>query len=156
MSLFKVKIGRSDRDISAFESIARARSYFLYRRKPDGVWYAGFRIEGERHYKRLSTRARDRAEADRFVRSHLALTAEVDVDISAFGVERMIERARLRAKKKKLPFALNASCVRAALAHFAFLPMRPLVFISRHPQASHTSARTTPARWGTLRLRLLA
>lgn len=115
MTLFKVKVGEEVRAPSAFESVARAKSYFLYQREPDGIWYAGFRMEGERQYKRLSTRTRDRDEAERFVQGHLALTAKVDVDISGFGVERMVERARLRAKKKKLPFDLNVAAVRAAI-----------------------------------------
>ena len=116
MSIFTIKMDSTKQAPSAFESVARATSYFLYQREPDGIWYAGFRMEGEKHkYKRLSTRTRDRGEADRFVRSHLALTAEVDVEISGFGIERMIERARLRAKRKGLAFGLNAAVVRSAI-----------------------------------------
>lgn len=91
--------------------LASVKTYTLYQRGP--AWYVNFRHDGTQY--RLSTQETDIDLARAVVESFRNFAVPAAQRIPARHLERMMERARARAKKKGIPFELGRESM-AALA----------------------------------------
>lgn len=94
--------------------MAEAKSYTLYERT-GGTWYVNF-VAGGRQV-RVSTGCKDRESARALVESYRHGPGEgASIRVSDKHLYRMIERARLRAKKKRIPLDMPIDELRRIVA----------------------------------------
>lgn len=99
-------------DPSSISRVRDARTYTLIQRGP--VWYVNFRIDGRQH--RISTMLSDFEAAKALVEAHRPFDLPEAVNRTPAEIERMMERARARARKRGLPFSLGRSDMQALIA----------------------------------------